>query len=438
MVSKADTSAGFSTSATEIGRRSFLKAAGAVAAGATFGAANRAWATAENTIRIGYISSRTGAFAPFTEPDDFILQQVRDTLKDGISINGKGYKVEIIARDDQSSSDRAANLAAELIDRENVDLMLSQVAVGPAVAQHCELNGVPCVSTMVPWQAWMFPLKGDPSKGFENVFHFFWGIDDIANVYLDIWNALPTNKVIGAAYSNDVPGNAMGDPKLGMPMAFTQAGYKVIDIGKFPVGADDFSTYIQTFKKEGVDIVTGIFHPPEWATFLKQSAQMGFKPKVATIIRALLFPSGVAALGPRAEGMSTEIWWMPSYPFRSSLNGQTAAELAAQYEAATKRDWTQPLGVIHALFEVGIQALKQSGDPKSAKKVAETLRTLQQDTVIGRLDFAGSGIKNVSKMRVVGGQWHVGENGKPALSITNNSTAPEIPVQRKFELLTQI
>jgi len=43
--------------------------------------------------------------------------------------------------------------------------MLAQVAIGPNASQQCELNGVPCLSTVGPWQAWMFPLKGDPSKG---------------------------------------------------------------------------------------------------------------------------------------------------------------------------------------------------------------------------------------------------------------------------------
>jgi branched-chain amino acid transport system substrate-binding protein len=135
--------------------------------------------------------------------------------------------------------------------------------------------------------------------------------------------------------------------------------------------------------------------------------------------------------------MSTEIWWLPSYPFRSSLTGQTASELATSYQSATKREWTQPLGVVHALFEVGVQALKTSGDPKSPGKVAETLRSLKQQTVIGALDFRDSGVASVSKIRVVGGQWHVGQGGKPELFITSNETAPEIPVQRKFELLTQ-
>jgi branched-chain amino acid transport system substrate-binding protein len=418
-------------------RRDFLKTMAALTAGTAVGASTRAWAAADKKIRIGYISPRTGPFAPFAEADDFILDQARKALAGGLSIGGTTYEVEILARDDQSNPDRQSNLAAELINKDNVDLMLAQVSIGPGVAQQCELNGVPCVSTQTPWQAWMFPMKGDPGKGFKYAFHFFWGIEDIASVYLDIWSGAQTNKVVGSVFSNDLPGNAMGDAKLGMPGAFAQAGYKIIDIGKFPIGADDFSTYIQAFKKEGVEIVTGLFNPPEWATFLNQSAQMGFKPKVCTIAKALLFPGGVAALGPRAEGMSTEIWWLPSYPFRSSLTGQTASELATSYQSATKREWTQPLGVVHALFEVGVQALKTSGDPKSPGKVAETLRSLKQQTVIGALDFRDSGVASVSKIRVVGGQWHVGQGGKPELFITSNETAPEIPVQRKFELLTQ-
>ena len=435
MARKNDTAGSFGKQRKGISKRDLLKSAAALTAGVAL-PSGTAFAADKDTLRIGYISPRTGPFAPFAEADEFIIGQFQKAMADGITVGGKKYKVELLTRDDQSNPDRASNLAVELINKHNVDLMLAQGALGVVpVSQQCELNGIPCITTMTPWQAWLFPLKGDPAKGFKNVFHFFWGIEDIANVYLDIWSDLPTNKVVGTVFSNDVPGNAMGDLKLGMPGAFAQAGYKIVDIGKFPIGADDFSNYIQEFKKQNVEIVTGLFNPPEWATFLNQAAQMNFKPKVATIAKALLFPGGVAALGSRAEGMSTEIWWVPSYPFKSSLTGQTAAELASSYEAATKRDWTQPLGVVHALFETGVAALKASPDPKSPEKTADAIRALKTDTVIGRLDFAGSGVKNVSKMRVVGGQWHVGPNGKPELFITNNKVAPEVPVQRKFDLL---
>ncbi|MDZ4279409.1 MAG: ABC transporter substrate-binding protein [Hydrogenophaga sp.] len=403
---------------------------------ATVGALSAPSVFARDTIRIGYVSPRTGPFAPFAEADEYILQGVRKALANGLRIGGKTYAVEIVARDDQSREDRASNLAGELINKHGVDLMLSQGALTVVgVSQQCELAGVPSVSTMTPWQAWMFPLKSDPGKGFKHAFHFFWGIEDIGNVYTDIWSDLRTNKKVGMVWSNDVPGNAFGDPKLGLPAQFAAAGYSTVEVGRFPVGADDFSTHIQAFKRDGVEIVTGLFNPPEWATFVRQSAQMGFKPKVATVAKALLFPGGVAALGASAEGMSTEIWWTPRYPFTSSLTQQTAAQLAEGYTSATRRDWTQPIGVVHALFETGIAALRASGDPKNPEKVSEALRTLKLQTVIGQLDFANSGIKNVSKMRVVGGQWSVGQGGKPEIFITHNKTAPEIPVQRAFNLL---
>lgn len=420
------------SAATGTARRSFLKQSIALTAGLV--GVPRAFA-ADDTIRIGYLTHRTGPFAPFAEADGFILDNANKALAGGLTIGGKKYKVEILARDDQSNPDRQANLAAELINKEGIDLMLAQATIGPGVSQQCELNGVPCISTMSPWQAWMFPMKGDPAKGFNSVFHFFWGIDDIAKVYLDIWKDIPGKKVLGSAFENTLPGNAMGDLKTGMPALFAQAGYKVVDIGKFAPGGDDFSAYIQAFKKEGVEVVTGLFAPPEWASFVQQSAQMGFKPKVATIAKALLFPGGVAALGPKAHGMSTEIWWSPAYPFKSSLTGQTARQLANAYMAETKKEWTQPIGVMHALVEAGVAALKASGNPKDPKKVADAVRSMKLDTVIGRLDFAGSGIKNVSKMRVVGGQWIIDAKGKLDIYVTHNGTAPEIPVQRKFELL---
>jgi branched-chain amino acid transport system substrate-binding protein len=371
-------------------RRRFLK--GGVALAATSLGVSRAFA-AEDTIRIGYLTHRTGPFAPFAEADAFILENAGKALAGGLTIGGKKYKVEFVPRDDQSNPDRQSNLAAELINKESIDLMLGQATIGPGIAQQCEANGVPCITTMSPWQAWMFPMKGDPAKGF------------------------------------------MGDLKMGMPAIFAKAGFKIVDIGKFSADANDFSAQIQAFKKEGAEIVTGLFAPPQWASFVKQSAQMGYRPKVMTVAKALLFPGGVHALGKSAHGMSTEIWWSPAYPFKSSLTGQTARQLADAYTAATKKEWTQPIGVMHALVEVGIAALKASGNPKDPQKVADAIRTLKQETVIGRLDFAGSGIKNVSKIRCVGGQWVIDDKGKLDIVVTHNGTAPEIPVQRKFELL---
>jgi hypothetical protein len=90
--------------AAPVQRRRFLQhsaaALGALSAPSVF--------AADDTIRIGYISPRTGPFAPFAEADEFILDQVRKSLADGLTIGGKTYKVEILARDDQTKEDRAS------------------------------------------------------------------------------------------------------------------------------------------------------------------------------------------------------------------------------------------------------------------------------------------------------------------------------------------
>ena len=63
--------------------------------------------------------------------------------------------------------------------------------------------------------------------------------------------------------------------------------------------------------------------------------------------RALLFPSAIEAIGgDLGLGLITEIPWHPAFPFKSSLTGKTAQELADAYEAEKGKQWTEPIGFI--------------------------------------------------------------------------------------------
>ena len=132
-----------------------------------------------------------------------------------------------------------------------------------------------------------------------------------------------------------MPGQAFSDAQLGFPAALKAAGFEAVDVGLFEPGSNDFSRQIAAYRDAGCDIVTGLFDPPDWIVFWRQAQQAGFKPKVATPAKALLFPAGIQALGQSANNMSTEIWWTPQYPFKSSITGQTAMELANSFEKTT-------------------------------------------------------------------------------------------------------
>ena len=402
----------------------------AVAAGAAFGlapyiATSSAFA-ASRTIRIGYVTPRTGPLAGFGEADTFVIAQMRKVFAKGIRIGKTTYPVKIIDKDSQSNPNRAATVAQDLILDDDIDIMLVEgtpETTNP-VSDTCEANKVPCVSSVAPWQPWFLGRKGDPKKGFKYTYHFFWGLEDIIGVFLRMWGTVPTNKVVGGLFPNDGDGNAWGDPKLGFPPPLKKAGYTIVDPGRFPVGNDDFSSQISAFKKAGVQIVTGVPIPPDFATFWTQALQQDFHPKVASVGKALLFPSAVEALGNNGTGMSTEVWWSPYHAWRSSLTKQSAAALAGAYEKGTKKQWTQPIGFAHALFEVAANALSRTKDIDSADAITAAIKTTNLETIVGHINFRTGPVPNVAKTKLAGGQWRKGKKHKYELLVVENKGVP--------------
>jgi len=394
-------------------------------------------AFAADTIKIGYVSPQTGPLAPFGEADKWVIDQMKTAFKDGLTIGGKKYDVQIVLKDSQSSPNRAGEVASDLVLKDKVVLMLTAGTPETAnpVSDVCELNEVPCISSVVPWQPWFFGRKGDPAKGFAFTYHMFWGLEDVIANYTNGWKSVSTNKKVGGLFPNDGDGNAWGDKELGFPKPLAGMGYTLTDPGRFQNGTQDFSAQIAAFKKDGVEIVTGVVIPPDAKTFLTQAAQQGFKPKVITLGKALLFPGAIEALGEQGYGLSTEVWWSPSHPFASSLTKQSAKALAEAYEASAKKQWTQPIGFAHALFEVAADALKRSKGV-SAKDVRDAVAATNLATVVGPVKWGGAGpFKNVSKTPLVLGQWNKGTKYKVELSIVNNEAAKNIPTSSALKLL---
>jgi len=425
-----------STTTRRINRRRFLQ--GTVASAAVVSSLSfTRRAPAADTLKIGFVSPKTGPLAPFAESDDYILEGVRAALKDGLAIDGTTYEVEILVKDSQSNPNRAADVASELLLGDEVNLMVvsSTPETTNPVADQCEINGVPCISTVAPWQPWFFTRGGEPDSGFEYTYHFFWGLEDIIGVFTEMWNKLDTNKVVGGLFPNDGDGNAWGDPELGFPKPLAAQGFKLIDPGRYQNLSDDFSAQISAFKNGGAEIVTGVVIPPDFTTFWTQAKQQGFTPKAASVGKALLFPVAVEALGETAHNLSSEIWWTPTHPFSSSLTGTSATDLAVGFTGATGKQWTQPLGFAHALFEVAVDALKRSGDPTDYDSLRDAVAETQLDTIVGRIDWSAGPVPNVAKTPLVGGQWRRGGEFKYDLVVTANGFASDVPLGGEMEAI---
>jgi branched-chain amino acid transport system substrate-binding protein len=422
-------------------RRKILKGAAALAATGVAGSLGFPALAQSRAIKLGYVSPATGPLAPFGEADKFVIGAIQASLKGGLQIGGRKHPVEILVRDSQSNPNRAGEVAADLILKDRVDLMVvgNTPETANPVSDQCELNEVPCVSSLCPWQPWFFGRKGDPKKGFNWTYHFFWGLEDVIAVFLNLWKSTPTNKVVGGLFPNDGDGNAWGDPKLGFPPVLSKEGFKLVDPGRFQNLTQDFSAQIAAFKQNNCEIVTGVVIPPDIRTFLTQARQQAFRPKVVSVGKALLFPATVEALGDLGEGMSTEVWWTPTHPYKSSLSGQSARQLADAYEAGTKKQWTQPIGFVHALFEVALDTLKRAKDVGKREAIRDALAATNLNTIVGPIAWGKGPVKNVTKTPLVGGQWSRLKTKEPRFDVTivSNRSAPTIPTSGKLRPLRQ-
>ncbi len=399
------------------------------------------------TVRVGYVTPQTGPLAAFAEVDQFVIDGVLQALSGGIQSGGNTFTLEVIVKDSQSNPNRAAEVAKELIVDDEIDIMLvgnTPETTNP-VSTICEIEEIPCISSLAPWQPWYIGRQGNPGDpsswtDFDYTYHAFWGLEDVIAVFTNMWKQLDTNMTVGGLFPNDADGNAWGDPNVGFPPPLAKQGFTLVDPGRYENLQDDFSAQISAFKDANCEIVTGVVLPPDFATFWTQAAQQGYRPKAASIGKAILFPSAINAIGDAAQNLSSEVWWSNVHPFNSSISGQSAGEVCDGFEQATGSQWTQPLGFVHALFEILVDVLKREGNLRDPDAMAAAIAATDMQTIVGPIKWDGANLppfaqKNVTKTPLVGGQWRKSDDGNFRLVIVDNQTYPDIPVTGDMEAI---
>ncbi|GAA2216123.1 ABC transporter substrate-binding protein [Nonomuraea monospora] len=412
-------------------RRSFLRTAAAVGGVSLAGACGGirgAGDSASDVLKIGYVSPQTGALAGFATADNFVVKQVQEALRNGFTAGGKKRRIEIVVKDTQSNPQRATEVTRQLINSDKVDLIVGSSTPDTTnpVADQCEANGIPNVTTIAPWEAWWNGRGGKEGQGFTYTTLFFFGMQEFADCFVPMWQRMDvSNKNVAALWPNDTDANAF---RKGLSPMMKEAGYTPIDGGAYQNGATDFTAQIATFKESEAELFTCTPIPPDFQTFWKQAQQQGFKPKLATVAKVMLFPSEAEALGELTNNLATDIWWSPAHPYKSTLDGKSAKQLADDFAASSGKQWTQALGSVYSLFEIAVQAFKEAGDPKDRDEVASKLRGMKLGCMSGNLDFTTGPQPGIALMHPVGGQWRKGEKFPWDVVIVDNSANKDVPV----------
>ena len=427
--------------AAVVGGGSFLEACSSGIQGATSSTSaagsSSSGAASSKEITIGWIHPLTGSLAGFGYPDNWVMQQVQATsqYKNGFKIGGSTYKVNIKSYDSQSSVTMAGTLARQAIQNDNVDLLFasSTPETVNAVASQANTLGTPLICSNVPWESYYINLGGNPQKPTLKPKYsvmYFLGAEHLVECFIPMWNRIGAqygnNHIVAAAFPNDADGNAF---RAVFPPIAKGAGYTIDLSSPYADGLTNYTSMISQFKSSKADFFTNVPLPPDFATMWKQSLQQGFKPKLATVAKVLLFPTDAYAMGSEVYNIATDSWWVPELPWTSSFTGQTCQALADLY---TSDGLGQPNANIsnYTLFEIAYQALTSVDNPHDHAEVAAALFKVNlPQAVAGPLNYTSTNVKTnpapgVAITPPVGIQWQKGTTYPLEAKVVDNSLQP--------------
>jgi branched-chain amino acid transport system substrate-binding protein len=237
-------------------------------------------------------------------------------------------------------------------------------------------------------------------------------------------------------WPNDSDGNAI---RQALGPLLQKDGYDIVDPGAYTNGTNDYSSQIATFKSEDCEIFNTFPIPSDFATFWRQAAQQGYKPKIVQVAKTGLFPSQIEALGSIGIGIASAAYWTPTYPYSSSLTKISSKDLADGYQKSSGKQWTQQLGPSLALFDAAAAAFRAATDPKDKKAVARAIAGLDVQTPVGRLQWGKGPNANVVATPILGGQWVQAAEGSPYkldFVLCENSSDPNVPVAARLRPYT--
>lgn len=414
-----------------ISRRTLIAAGGLALGG---GALVPALAANETgPIRVALISPTTGVLSSFGISNTYVHGLLAPRLAAGLDTVNLGKRVvKLELYDAASSSEQAASLATRLV-ADGVHMLIASGTpeMCNPVSDVCEAAGVPCVTTVAPWQGWLFGRKSTPSTGFRWTYHFFSGVEDFADVYTSLFKRAGLGSAVGGLWGDDIDATAF---LSAFPQAMAKQSLTLFDAGRVKLAAPDFAPVVRKLMDANVQMVTGNLPPPVALEFFATARRLGYKPRMASIAKAFAFPDTVTQVNQPGVALTNEVWWSPAWPFKSALTGETAPQLCNDFEAATKTPWLQTLGFSHALIDVVAEAVRQAKAP-TREGLRDAVARLQVSTVAGVINFKSRHPSlNVCTTPAVGGQWQRQANGRWTLQVVDNTRSPFIPVTSQLTL----
>ncbi|MBS7641000.1 MAG: amino acid ABC transporter substrate-binding protein [Candidatus Bathyarchaeia archaeon] len=294
---------------------------------------------------------------------------------------GRRLKVRYVYYDDESDATKARTNAERLITADKVDFLLGSfstplVFAVATVAEEYKIVHVTTGIGSIPVEEknynWTFiPFHTELHNGLT-----------IMNFLNEVLPGKGPYKI--AMWMEDTTLGAFFEKGLEAAINKFADKFTVVYKEKYTPGQASYSTMIAKTKEYNPDMVFAVPSTVDAVTLIRECKELGFLPSVIYFQRAAEPPGFWSLLGEDAQGVIASFTGHPLLPIPKNK------EITERYRARYGELPGVNFPSAYAAVQVLAAAIEKAGT-LDQKKVRETLSTLEVDTVVGKLKFAGPG-----------------------------------------------
>ncbi|GHP14222.1 branched-chain amino acid ABC transporter substrate-binding protein [Lentilactobacillus fungorum] len=333
--------------------------------------------TTGNTIKIGVNMELSGAAAGYGNSQKQGIQMAADEINQngGINVNGKKKKIKLIIRDNKTSTNTSASVAAQLVNNDKVAAIVGPATTNAGTAEIPNITkaAVPSVSPSATDPNYTLQKNGKVQPYvfracYQNNFQ-----GSTAAKFMT--NTLKAKRV--AVYADN-----SSDYGTGLAKAFKKAYTgKIVDSQFFTAGDKDFNAVLTSFKSKKIDAIYAPGYYTELGLIIKQARQAGINVPIVGS-DGMADPKLVQIAG---DQNASKIYYTTPFSTRVAKDNPTAVKFMNKYQAR----YHQEAPTFSALAYDSVYMIKQAiENEKSADsvKIAKGLAKIKNfDGVTGKI-----------------------------------------------------
>ncbi|MEZ4632794.1 MAG: ABC transporter substrate-binding protein [Deinococcales bacterium] len=313
---------------------------------------------AQDSIKVGVISSFTGRFAEFGDQHKAGFQVALEEINANGGING--VPLELVIEDD-TSDQKAALSSAEKLAQAGLPMVLGAYSssITNPLAQYFTREQLPFVvftssadSITNPGSDWVYRINQPAATYAEILFDVF---DYLRSEGQDINN-------VAVVHGNGTFENAVAIAS--QELALTR-GYRIVELQSYDKGLTDFRPILNRFKSKNPDVILMVSYSEDAVAIVRQVKELGVAPKVMVGAAAgFALPSFIEGAQDAAEGVITATAWT------AEVNYEGAQDLYERLVAAKGGEPSYHAAQAYAGLITAADVLRRSSDmsPESIRQ----------------------------------------------------------------------